>query len=40
MPVAPKIGVEGEGVADAEDPQLQNKELTEFAVLTGIVSNN
>jgi hypothetical protein len=38
MPVAPEIGVEGEGVADAEDPQPENKELIEIAVLAGIVS--
>jgi hypothetical protein len=40
MPVAPEIGVEGEGVADAEDPQPEDRELTEIAVLTEIVSSN
>jgi hypothetical protein len=40
MPVAPEIGVEGEGVADAEDPQPENKELIEIAVLAGIVSSH
>jgi hypothetical protein len=33
MPVAPEIGVEGEGVADA-------KEVMEIVVLTGIVNSN
>jgi tetratricopeptide (TPR) repeat protein len=40
MPVAPEIGVEGEGVADAENPQPENKELIEIAVLAGIVSSH
>ncbi len=45
MPVAPDLGVggkgvEGEGVAGAEDPQLENKELTRIAAVTGIVSSN
>ena len=40
MPVAPEIGVEGEGVADAEAPQPENKDLSEIAVLTEIVSSN
>jgi len=40
MPVAPEIGAEGEGVADAEDPQPEDKEQAEVAILTGIVSSN
>jgi hypothetical protein len=45
MPVAPDLGVggegvEGEGIADAEGPQPEDKELTEIAILTGIVSSN
>ena len=39
MPVAPEIGVEGEGVARAEDPQPENEEQTEITVVTGIVSS-
>lgn len=40
MPVAPEVGVEVEGVADAQDAQPEDEEPNELAVLTGIVSSN
>ena len=40
MPVAPEIGVDGEGVAAVEDAQETDEQVAGIVVLTGIVSSN
>ncbi len=40
MPVAPDIGIEGEGVANADDVEPESEQPEEIAVLTGMVSSS